>query len=186
CSACMEIVPTTNTLQLQYKPEPHTYCRTCLTVLFENAITDTSLFPPKCCRLPIPLESCRALLSSSLLKEFDLKVEELASPNPTYCSNLECGQFIRLKDIRANVGKCRFCEETTCVSCKSAEHEGLLCPSDPHVQLLMDVAKRSKWQECSRCKNLVELVQGCYHMVCRCKHKFCYLCGAQWKSCTCP
>lgn len=32
---------------------------------------------------------------------------------------------------------------------------------------------------------MVELNKGCYHMTCRCKTEFCYLCRARWKTCRC-
>jgi E3 ubiquitin-protein ligase RNF144 len=164
CCVCMEIVPSKNTLTLACQPEAHTYCRPCLVDLFTSALTNTTLFPPRCCKIPIPLDTCRALLPRKLVKDFDLKVEELATPNPTYCANAECSKFIRPKDIKAETGTCVFCEEKTCVRCKCAGHDKSLCPSDPHVQLLMDVAKRSKWQQCTKCKNMVELATGCFHM----------------------
>lgn len=163
CNACMEVVPYKDTLTLQCKPEAHTYCRTCLVDLFKSAIVNTALFPPRCCKIPIPIGFCRATLPKELIKDFDLKVEELATPNPTYCSNAECSKFILPNDIKAEIGKCVYCKEQTCVRCKCKKHKGL-CPSDPHVQLLMDVAKRSKWQQCTNCKNMVELVEGCFHM----------------------
>jgi E3 ubiquitin-protein ligase RNF144 len=202
CCACMEVVRSKNVLTLRCKPEAHGYCRECLVDLFTSAIDNPTLFPPRCCKLPIPLDICRVLLPKELMKKFDLKVEELATPNPTYCSNAECSQFIRSQEIKAEVGTCVFCKEDTCVRCKCKNHEGL-CPSDPHVQLLMDVAKRGKWQQCTKCNNMVELAHGCLHMTyvsqhpiddvllnnhcrCRCTHEFCYLCGAQWKRCACP
>ena len=185
CCACMEVVSSKDTLVLECKPEAHTYCRVCLIDLFTSAIDNTSLFPPRCCRLPVPLDICRVILPKELVKNFDLKVEELATPNPTYCSNAECSKFIHSKEIRADVGLCVFCKQRTCIRCKNFEHEGL-CPNDPHVQLLMDVARRSRWQQCTKCHHMVELVQGCFHMTCRCRHQFCYLCGVQWKRCACP
>ncbi|KAF2788360.1 hypothetical protein K505DRAFT_255736 [Melanomma pulvis-pyrius CBS 109.77] len=182
CNICSEVYPTEDTLALVCD---HTYCRSCLTDHFRAALVDTGLFPPRCCKTPIPVEICHALLPKDLVKDFDLKVEELAHPNPTYCSNLDCNEFIRLKDIKNDVGTCVFCETKTCVTCKGEQHEGL-CPKDPHVVLLMDTAKRSKWQQCSRCKTLVELNLGCFHMTCTCKHQFCYICGVEWKTCRCP
>jgi E3 ubiquitin-protein ligase RNF144 len=163
CHACLEVVPSKDTLTLECKPEARTYCRNCLVDLFISAMDNTTLFPPRCCKLPIPVETCRVLLPKELIKDFDLKIEELATPNPTHCAKAECSNFIRPKDIKAEVGHCVFCQEKTCVRCKYAVHEGL-CPSDPHVQLLMDVAKRAKWQQCTKCKNMVELSQGCFHM----------------------
>jgi E3 ubiquitin-protein ligase RNF144 len=202
CCSCMEAVPSKATLTLACKPEAHTYCRACLVDLFTSAISNPTLFPPRCCRLPIPLDTCRATLPKELIKKFDLKVEELATPNPTHCSNPDCSEFISPKNIKAEVGNCVYCKDKTCARCKNAAHKGL-CPSDPHVQLLMDFAKRSKWQQCTKCKNMVELIQGCFHMTyikssyfvnllvanvsrCRCGHQFCYLCGEKWKKCSCP
>lgn len=163
CCACMEEVPFRDTLTLQCKPEAHTYCRACLVDLFTSSISNTTLFPPRCCKLPIPLDTCRAVLPKALIKDFDMKVEELATPNPTYCANAECSKFIRPSHIKADIGTCAFCKVKTCVRCKMSEHDRL-CPSDPHVQLLMDMAKRSKWQQCTKCKNMVELEVGCFHM----------------------
>ena len=160
CNACMEFVPSKTPLHLQCT---HIYCRTCLLDLFASAISNPTLFPPRCCKLPFPLDTCRAMLPKELIKEFDFKIEELATPNPTYCANADCSKFIRPKDIKHEVGSCVFCREKTCVQCKNQSHTGS-CPSDPHVQLLMDAAKRSKWQQCTKCNNMVELAQGCFHM----------------------
>jgi E3 ubiquitin-protein ligase RNF144 len=182
CNACMEVAGPGETLHLQCE---HTYCHACLLNLFASAIADTNLFPPRCCKLPIPLDTCRMVLPKELIKEFDFKVEELATPNPTFCANAECSKFIRTGKIVNDVASCVFCKEKTCVLCKSKSHKGL-CPSDPHVQLLMNLAKRSKWQQCTNCHTMVELDRGCFHMTCRCKHQFCYLCGVQWKRCLCP
>jgi len=163
CCACMDDVACEDALTLECVPDAHSYCRDCLVDLFASCLQNTTLFPPRCCKLPIPLEVCRVMLPKALIKDFDLKVDELATPNPTYCANVNCSKFIAPKDIKAEVGSCRFCDDKTCVRCKTPEHEGL-CPTDPHVQLLMDLAKRGKWQQCTRCKNVVELQEGCFHM----------------------
>ncbi|KAF2477171.1 uncharacterized protein BDR25DRAFT_158520, partial [Lindgomyces ingoldianus] len=186
CSACLEHVPNKLTIKLECKPEAHVYCHECLLNLFKSALKDNDLFPPRCCRVPIPLDTCRAILPKAMIKDFDLKVEEMATPNPTYCHNPDCAKFLLSRDIRAKVGTCPFCKSKTCVECKAKDHDRGLCEEDPHVQLLMDAAKRSKWQQCLRCNNMVELAVGCFHMTCRCSHQFCYLCGVQWKECRCP
>ncbi|KAH9873267.1 hypothetical protein J1614_005665 [Plenodomus biglobosus] len=164
CVACMEAVPVTATLTLACEPEAHTYCRACLEDLFSSSIVNTDLFPPRCCKIPIPIEICRAILPKDLVKDFDLKIEELAIPNPTYCSNANCSKFIRPNKITADIATCVYCHQKTCVRCKATQHNGL-CPEDPHVQLLLDAAKRGKWQQCTNCKNMVELDYGCFHML---------------------
>ncbi|ORY10069.1 hypothetical protein BCR34DRAFT_439487, partial [Clohesyomyces aquaticus] len=197
CVACGDVVPEQDTLTLACKPDPHVYCHMCLCELFTASLFDTELFPPRCCKIPIPLDTCRAILPKHMIKDFDLKVEEMATPNPTYCFQPSCANFIRPRDVDTGkgVGVCVFCASRTCVTCKGKEHNGL-CPEDPHVKLLLDVAKRSLWQQCKSCKNMVELTHGCFHMSrygsltrrsrCRCRHQFCYLCGLQWKTCRCP
>lgn len=163
CVCCAGTFPENDTLTLSCEPEPHTYCRSCLTKLFQDSIHEDSIFPPRCCKVPIPIELSKSLLPKEMVKDFDLKVEEVATPNPTYCATFSCNKFILAKYIKNNVGTCPFCNEKTCTMCKNKSHDGL-CPNDPHVQLLMDVAKRSKWQQCQRCKNMVELSIGCFHM----------------------
>jgi E3 ubiquitin-protein ligase RNF144 len=199
CCACMEMRLKKHTVTLACG---HEYCRICHVSLFRNAIADPTLFPPQCCGVPLPLDMSLPLLPGDLVKKFDLKAEELATPNPTHCSNADCAEFIRSQEIEGDVGTCPFCGEETCVQCKSKSHEGF-CQSDPEVQRLMDAAKRSRWQLCTKCRNMVALSSGCFHMTyvsehriddgsvtyngrCRCKHEFCYLCGAQWKRCACP
>lgn len=161
CISCFDAVSAKQTLTLNCEPEPHTYCRKCLTELFKSAIKDSSLFPPRCCKIAIPIETCRALLPKSMIKDFDLKLEELATPNPTHCSS--CSKFIRLQEIKGDVASCVFCKKETCVTCKGKKHLGL-CPEDPHVKLLLDLGNRSRWQQCGQCKNMVELSTGCFHM----------------------
>jgi hypothetical protein len=160
CCACLETAPTEDSLELVCE---HVYCRACLTDHFKAALVDTSLFPPGCCKAAIPVEVCRDVLPEEVVKEFDLKAEELTYPNPTHCCNVECAKFIRTKDIKNDVGTCVFCKNNTCVLCKGEEHDGL-CPKDPQVVLLMDIADQSRWQQCSHCKNMVELSIGCFHM----------------------
>jgi E3 ubiquitin-protein ligase RNF144 len=191
CCACMEMRLKKHIVTLGCG---HDYCRICHVSLFRNAIADPTLFPPQCCGVPLPLETSLPLLPGDLVKKVDLKAEELATPNPTHCSNADCAEFLRSQEIQGDVGTCPFCGEETCVQCKSKSHEGF-CQSDPEVQRLIDAAKRSRWQQCTKCRNMVELSSGCFHMTyvsehriddglvtyngrCRCKHEFCYICGA--------
>jgi hypothetical protein len=62
----------------------------------------------------------------------------------------------------------------------------LACPNDADTQALLQAARIAGWARCYRCRMMVELTQGCYHMTCRCRAEFCYLCAAHWKTCPCP
>lgn len=39
----------------------------------------------------------------------------------------------------------------------------------------MELAKENNWQRCSSCLYVVEKVDGCNHMVCRCGNQFWYV-----------
>lgn len=114
CNACIEVVGLKDTLHLQCK---HTYRRACLLNLFISAILETTLFPPRFCKLPIPFDICRIMLLKELIKEFDLKIEELATTNPTYCANADCSKFIYSGNIINDIASCVLCETKTCVQC---------------------------------------------------------------------
>ncbi|KAH7119989.1 hypothetical protein B0J11DRAFT_591023 [Dendryphion nanum] len=171
CAACMEFHPRFDVLELGCRREgdmtSHSYCRDCLIDLFKTSLSDTTLFPPRCCSVTIPLRSCIHLIPSDLVTKYQVKEVELATPNPTYCSNRYCAQFIRTEDITADVAICSECKEKTCAVCKNPSHRGL-CPEDPTVQTLMSVAGEKKWQRCYKCRTMVELAVGCYHMQCDC------------------
>lgn len=158
CMACYQTKNDNDTITLN---RTHTYCRKCLMMIFKSAMADTTRFPPRCCKSPIPVETCHALLPKEMIKDFDLKLAELSTPNPTYCSSWSV--FLRLDNIKGGVATCPFCKKKTCLTCKKPKHDGL-CPKDPHDTLLLERAKRSHWQQCSRCKQMVELSYGCFHM----------------------
>lgn len=167
CSACMERYPRFDLVELTCKREGdslcHCYCRGCLIDLFKTSLTDTTLFPPRCCGQRIPLFSGAHFFSPELIKQYEEKEAELATPNPVYCSNRFCASFIRSHNMTADVATCTACDSKTCTVCRNPSHKGLF-PEDPTVQLLMDVAGEKKWQRCYNCRTMVELLVGCYHM----------------------
>ncbi|KAF1847649.1 uncharacterized protein K460DRAFT_244791, partial [Cucurbitaria berberidis CBS 394.84] len=188
CSACMEQFARFDVLELGCKRQDdalfHAYCRTCLVDLFQTSLTDTTLFPPRCCGKRIPISACVQLCPPELVRQYKEKQIELASPNPVYCSNRYCAEFIKPESVTADVAVCTSCRAETCTVCKNPRHKGL-CPEDPTVQMLMDVAGKQRWQRCPKCRTMVELLVGCYHMRCRCGGDFCYLCAKPWKTCSC-
>lgn len=167
CSACREPCPRFDILQLGCKrPEDaayHAYCRSCLIDLFKTSLTDTTLFPPRCCSKSTPISACLQLCPPALVTQYKEKQLELASPNPVYCSNRYCAEFIKAECVTADIAICGTCLQETCTICKNPRHKGL-CLEDPTVQILMDLAGEQRWQRCPRCRTMVELLVGCYHM----------------------
>jgi hypothetical protein len=166
------------------------YDRECLTELFEKVTVDESLFPPRCCNRPISFDQVRTIFGPSLIQEFEKKAEEFRTPNRLYCHNPLCSSFIgpAVASQREKTNKrCTRCSQTTCSFCKGPAHASFSsCPTDLAAQELLELGRQEGWQSCPSCHQMVELDTGCYHMTCRCRHQFCYLCAQQWKSCTCP
>ncbi|OBT53865.1 hypothetical protein VE04_06564 [Pseudogymnoascus sp. 24MN13] len=166
-------------------PCGHEYCRDCLQDLVTAAITDQSLFPPRCCRQPIALEAIHTLLTSELVDAFIDKRVEYETPNKTYCSVQTCSAFIKLANITNNVATCLKCDSKTCTLCKEAAHGNGECSSDPAFEQILQMVRENGWQRCYMCSSVVELNYGCNHITCRCGTEFCYLCGLRWKVCIC-
>ena len=72
----------------------HQYCRDCNLSLFQVAMKDETLFPPRCCVVQIPIEGCRPLLSAELMGQYQAKKIEIDTPNRTYCHLPKCSAFI--------------------------------------------------------------------------------------------
>ncbi|KAK4996026.1 hypothetical protein LTR66_004278 [Elasticomyces elasticus] len=168
CVACTE---DKKFYDLARAPCQHEYCRNCLASLFESAMTDESLYPPRCCRQVIPVNRVRVFLSSELTRRFEKKSIELDSKDRTYCFAPSCSTFISNDNIKGDIATCLECSRTTCVTCKAAAHTGD-CPNDAALQQLLATAENQEWQRCYSCHRMVELNTGCNHI--------------RWKTCQCP
>ncbi|KAL0944541.1 IBR finger domain-containing protein [Colletotrichum truncatum] len=183
CNSCMEKYPS---IQIAGCPCHHEYCGDCLRSLFEASLTDESLFPPRCCGQPIPVEDNRIFLTPKLVGEFRAKTIEFSTTNRTYCHQPTCSTFIPKGLIQGDIASCPRCLHKTCTICKGPEHQGEDCGNDTATQSLLQLAAENGWQRCFSCRRVVELDHGCNHMTCPCHAEFCYVCGLKWKTCTCP
>ncbi|KAJ1549345.1 hypothetical protein HK405_005066 [Cladochytrium tenue] len=53
-------------------------------------------------------------------------------------------------------------------------------------QALLDaLCHRCGWTPCPRCRTPIEKLHGCNHIICLCRHEFCYRCAAPWYTCGC-
>ena len=197
CEACLQVKKYFDVIAA---PCRHEYCRDCLRELFTAALTDESLFPPRCCRQTIPVNSVSVFLTKELKDEFEAKKIEFSTPNRTYCSRPSCSAFVNGNAIDNDVATCPECYTQTCTICKTQAHIGSECPNDTALQAIIDLANEHGWQRCYACGRMVELEIGCNHMTyepssslvlladlcrCRCSAQFCYICGQRWKTCLC-
>lgn len=156
CIACREVKPIVEA------PCQHLYCRDCVRHLFNNAVVDETLFPPRCCRQQIPVSLVRRFLGPNLTISFERKAIEYGTTNRTYCSDATCATFIDPTHMHGSTGICprRGCGNLTCITCKRTEHVGA-CPREDPFEDTIRLAQEAGWQRCERCQNMVELRAGC-------------------------
>lgn len=202
CVACVTDVPYFDTVRC---PCSHEYCRSCLADLFQSTMNDESLFPPRCCGQPIPLGLNQIFLPAKLAGLYRAKELEYTTKDRTYCHVATCSTFVPPSFIRGEVAVCVKCESKTCTICKGSTHNGD-CPKDMATLDLLSVAAENGWQRCYSCRSMVDLSTGCnliskchrffrhlpydhpltsMILACRCGAQFCYICGVQWKTCSC-
>ncbi|KAJ5513555.1 hypothetical protein N7463_003107 [Penicillium fimorum] len=179
CVACSDSHPESNMIENSCS---HVYCQGCVIRLLQNSLADESLFPPRCCRLPLPLGSARGIIDDALWERFEEKSIEHGDQSRTYCSNPACSRYILPTDVHGTIGTCRSCNQQTCTHCKRTTHQGECVDNRAEV---LELARAEGWQRCSNCSHLVELHSGCNHITCRCQHEFCYVCAIPWKQCEC-
>ncbi|KAG2152103.1 hypothetical protein BD769DRAFT_1342703, partial [Suillus cothurnatus] len=133
----------------------------------------------------------RSHLTRELLAEFTLKAQEFGTLKRVYCVAPTCSRFLGPlhEGFFTKVFTCPSptCGITTCGSCRG-RHEGFShrCTPDADTEQVLTLSRASGWARCPGCAQMIELNMGCFHMTCRCKTEFCYLCKALWKSCRCP
>jgi hypothetical protein len=106
--------------------------------------------------------------------------------SPADC-NPKCSVFIGPISGEPAIKRCSSCSSSMCTGCKIAAHVGEDCVESAALIELKALAAEQHWQTCpgSSCNAIVELQVGCYHMTCRRRMQFCYLCSARWKTCGC-
>jgi hypothetical protein len=172
-------------------PCGHFYDIGCITDLFQSATRDESLYPPRCCRQNIPLPQVRSHLTQTVLSEFTLKAREFGTMKRVYCVAPTCSRFLGPlhEGFLSKVYTCPApaCTMMTCGKCRG-RYEGFthFCTPDAETEQVLTLSRVSGWARCPGCAQMIELNMGCFHMTCRCKTEFCYLCKALWKTCRCP
>ncbi|CAA7264021.1 unnamed protein product [Cyclocybe aegerita] len=187
CIICNDTLPYVDALQT---PCNHNYCKDCIRSLVELCTRDESLFPIRCCQTPIPITNIFPFIAIGLRRLFEAKHAEFSvlSKDRVYCVSPTCSAFLGSGNGSTGTEmNCPQCGMSTCPQCKQAGH-----PNDPDCSVnkstieLRALARREGWQTCPGCYAVVELNVGCYHMTCRCRTEFCYLCAVPWKGCQCP
>src|ERR1700722_91316 len=175
CSACTESMRILSTIRAPCGPH---YCRPCLEDLVSAATRDESLFPVRCCRQEIPVDSLAQYVSQTLIQNFRTKTIEFGTPagDRIYCPTPTCSLFLGPAIPGSTSVFCDRCLVSVCVACKDYTHPRRPCEENMSAIKVKDLAQQEGWQTCPGCGAIVDLTYGCYHITCRCRTEFCYLC----------
>ncbi|KAI6135278.1 hypothetical protein EV401DRAFT_519889 [Pisolithus croceorrhizus] len=188
CVVCMDLIRGSEIRA----PCGHYYGIPCIIDLFQNATRDESLFPPRCCRQNIPFDRVQTHLSRALVAEFQEKSREFGTVTRVYCARQTCSRFLGpliQNTSGTTVYDCPApnCETRTCANCRGQYDERThSCQQDRGAEQVLELGRAEGWARCPGCSQLIELDMGCFHMTCRCRTEFCYLCKERWKTCSCP
>jgi hypothetical protein len=163
----------------------HSMCYKCLVDFFRHALRDRSLLPPRCCQIELDPQLAECLLGrAEELEKFWRMYNESVATRKLFCP-APCGAMIVLDSLPEDEAEvvCPDCRASVCTSCSRVAHRGEACAQDVELQSLIE---NENWRRCNKCNHVVQLSSGCNHMQCLCRHQFCYVCGATWKTCHCP
>ncbi|KAI7749549.1 hypothetical protein M8C21_021916 [Ambrosia artemisiifolia] len=214
CKICFEYIDSGNIFPVNKCL--HRYCFSCMRKHAEAKLLQGMLpdCPHETCESKIGIESCRKLLKPELYKIMKSRVKEDSIPpsDKVYCPFPNCSALMSKDEVKEHtptssstaaagdtgMRRCVDCNRHFCINCKVPWHDNVTCSDYMNSRKfrssgdakLKSLATKKHWRECIKCKNLVELAFGCYHIYCRCGYEFCYTCGAEWidkkPTCRCP
>lgn len=177
CISCYDDIPQNKAIDL---PCHHSYCQPCFSHLISTAIHSEDTFPPKCCLSEVPKSTIHRHLPAKEWKSFSEKALEYAVPlaNRYYCASLKCAKWIDARNAKLTNGglECPHCKAKLCTVCRGPSHPSNEdCPQDFGMDRLMEEAELSGWRRCSKCRRMVERMEGCLHITCKCSYEFWYV-----------
>ncbi|KAL5711272.1 RBR-type E3 ubiquitin transferase [Ranunculus cassubicifolius] len=192
----------------------HRYCLSCMKQHAEVKLLHGII--PRCphedCDTELNIQVCRKFLSTKFLNIMNERIKESSIPvtEKVYCPYPKCSVLMSKTEVlpymnevfkgieRTAIRKCVKCYGLFCVNCNVPWHSGWNCseykrlnpnPSAGDAKL-KSLATTESWRQCLKCKHMIELADGCFHITCRCGFEFCYTCGAEWHNkratCSCP
>lgn len=170
----------------------HEFCQSCLVEQLESAIKSRDGFPLDCaremCGEHILLMDLRALLSCEKLEElFRASLGAfVASSGGKYkfCPSPDCPSVYRVAEPGTTCWPfaCGACYAETCTGCHLEYHPFMSCErykefkEDPDSSLKEWCQGKEHVKSCPVCGYMIEKVDGCNHIECRCGKHICWVC----------
>lgn len=170
----------------------HNLCFDCMCVYVKSK-TRSSRVPVKCpqlrCNRYISNSVFRSLLPSTSLESLEGALTETEARNlwRFYCPFPDCSTLLHThqrsssmesSSIQSDVCciECPECCRLVCSWCQVPWHSSMRCEEYQNLPLderniedvmLHRLARRNSWRCCRQCREMLELVEGCYHVSCR-------------------
>ena len=171
----------------------HRFCFSCMKEHVKVKLLNGTLpaCPQEGCTTKLSVEGSRVFLSPRLLEIMVQRMREGQIPpsQKIYCPYPKCSALMSLGEVihpmqesssrytaadAATLRKCVKCRGSFCLSCKVPWHDGMSCYEYkmryPHARSedakLQNLARQRLWRQCVKCKHMIELAEGCYHMIC--------------------
>ncbi|KAJ3153024.1 hypothetical protein HK101_001760 [Irineochytrium annulatum] len=203
CSICFDVVSNRPASTVWRPSCNHPVCTDCLRAYVDSR---RSVLPLPCpfagCTSPglttttIELAATSGVLPRDFVDTVQRKTRDDAavrSGSSLRCPCADCDAVIdrssapiaALRAFSSRGVQCRGCGGRVCLPCGAVFHEGLTCEEfsrrhsdevEPGASALKTLAKARLWQRCPTCRLVVELAEGCKHIVCMypCATEFCY------------
>jgi hypothetical protein len=191
CTICLEDTDATKIHVIEGCA--HRFCFSCMMEHVKAKLVHG--MPPTCpqegCTSKLTVEGSKIFLSARLLEIMVQHVREGLIPlsQKIYCPYPKCSALMSLSEVIhpmqdssskytvadvAMLRKCVKCRGSFCMSCKVPWHDGMTCcdykkkypQALPEDARLHNLAKQQLWRQCVKCKHMIELAEGCYHMTC--------------------
>ncbi|KAF6134740.1 hypothetical protein GIB67_002141 [Kingdonia uniflora] len=168
----------------------HRYCFSCMKQHVEVKLLHGMgvRCPYEGCNTELDIRRFRKFLSPQLVDLMSRQTQEALVPvgERFYCPYPLCSVLMSINEIPMHANgvsiganpfltrECNKCQRPFCIDCHIPWHRNMSCSDykrlNPcHVEdtKLKSLATRKKWRQCTKCKNMIELFEGCNHISCR-------------------
>ncbi|CAI9113806.1 OLC1v1014486C1 [Oldenlandia corymbosa var. corymbosa] len=195
CEICMEVKERNEMFKMESCS--HSFCSDCLAKHVQAKIGDRFHIitcPALYCDSILDHSACRSVIPGNVSARWDeaISVATILENQRFYCPFKDCSAMLVNDGDEDEVileSECPVCRRLFCVNCRVPWHRGMECREVQKLKMeergnddlmLHALAKKEKWTKCPNCKFLVDKIEGCIHMTCRCGFEFCYKCGRKW------
>ena len=191
CTICLEDADITKIHAVEGCA--HRFCFSCMKEHVKVKLLHGML--PSCpqdgCTTKLSVEGSKAFLSPLLLEIMVQRVreEQIVPSQKIYCPYSKCSALMSLSEVihpmqescskytfaaAATLRKCVKCRGSFCMSCMVPWHDMMSCDeykmqypyAHPEDARFENLAKTRLWRQCVKCRHMIELAEGCYHMAC--------------------